>query len=72
MNKISMDALNTGWNLGFGTAVRSANPDFDAAAARVADHPAEAAPRQSGVLAGFVADLVGRADAWFRTARAAH
>ena len=34
MNKISMNALNAGWSIGFGTQIRPTNADFETALSR--------------------------------------
>jgi hypothetical protein len=39
MNKISMDALNAGWSIGFGTRVAPRHDEFEYFAARQAARP---------------------------------
>jgi hypothetical protein len=41
MNKISMDALNRGWSIGFGTRIQVRNDDFDEALSREAGRAPE-------------------------------
>lgn len=73
MNKISMDALNTGWCLGFGTAVARPMNDFDLLVARKLETDEVPAQQPRRFAAAFAA--VGAVAQDFLTAltrRAAH
>jgi hypothetical protein len=55
MNKTSMDALNRGWSIGFGTQIHPSNPDFDYALSRADAQVAETprAPSLAQLAAGY-------------------
>ena len=64
MSKISMDALNAGWGIGFGTEIRSQNADFDYAVSRSDIVVPE--PSQARTLETFVAGFMTKAEEFLR------
>jgi hypothetical protein len=73
MNKISMDALNSGWNLGFGTRLQAVDADFAQAKTR-SDATAPAATPQVARIADRLAGYTATAQAFLFSifARPAH
>jgi hypothetical protein len=64
MNKISMDALNRGWAIGFGTAIHPQNADFQYALRR-ADIVVPAAPSPAKSLLDRLGEYVAGAEVFF-------
>jgi hypothetical protein len=62
MNKVSMDALNNGWALGFGTNVRQHNADFAFAAARLEATTLAPTVRKPSAFEAFLGEMADAAD----------
>jgi hypothetical protein len=60
MSKISMDALNAGWEIGFGTGIRYQNADFDYAVSR--NDIVVPEPTQAGTLRTFFIEFMTKAE----------
>lgn len=63
MNKLSMDALNAGWNVGFGTQVPSQNRDFDLLVAQKTAEQSEPELKHVDFVEAFVAEVQGKVEA---------
>jgi hypothetical protein len=62
MNKVSMDALNNGLALGFGTNVRRHNADFDFAAARLEATTLSPTVRKPSAFIAWLGEIADAAD----------
>jgi hypothetical protein len=65
MNKTSMDALNRGWSIGFGTQLPSQNADFEHALSR--NEVVVPEPTKGGSRVKLLAVVVSGAEAWLTT-----